>query len=113
MNDKYYSAQDIMDKAIGTDAYFQIKSILTGLAPADVIPRAAYDQVAWERDLAVQQIREDYGVGLGEKKKGRWIDVTCRDCMLAYEDGGYLWCRGDRVKPDDYCTGGRKKRSYV
>ena len=69
MSDKYYSTQDIMEKAIGTDAYFQIKSILTGLAPADVVSRAAYEQVAWERDLAVQQLREDYGVGLGEKKR--------------------------------------------
>lgn len=34
----YYSARDILDKAIGTDAYFQIKSILTGLQSADVAP---------------------------------------------------------------------------
>lgn len=37
MTDYYYSARDILDKAIGTDAYFQIKSILFGLKAADVV----------------------------------------------------------------------------
>ena len=35
---------------------------------ADVVSRAAYDQTAWERDLAIQQLKSDYGVGLGERK---------------------------------------------
>lgn len=48
---------------------------------ADVVPKSLYDQTAWERDLAIKQLREDYGVELGEKKKdvapvrhGRWED---------------------------------------
>ena len=36
MTEYYYSARDILDKAIGTDAYFQIKSILTSTKAADV-----------------------------------------------------------------------------
>lgn len=36
--DNYYSSRDILDKAIGTDAYFRIKSILTGMKAADVVP---------------------------------------------------------------------------
>lgn len=109
MNDKYYSAQDIMDQAIGTDAYFQIKSILTSLVPADVVPRAAYDQIAWERDLAVQQLREDYGVGLGEKKPDKGTPVKCCDCVYAVEDGGWLFCEGDVVEPYGYCSQGRTR----
>lgn len=35
--DNYFSARDILEKAIGTDAYFQIKSILFGLKAADVV----------------------------------------------------------------------------
>lgn len=35
--DNYFSARDILEKAIGTDAYFQIKSILFGLKVADVV----------------------------------------------------------------------------
>lgn len=37
MADFYYRARDVLDKAIGTDAYFQIKSILTGMKAADVV----------------------------------------------------------------------------
>ena len=36
--DSYFRAKDILDKAIGTDSYFQIKSILTGMKAADVAP---------------------------------------------------------------------------
>lgn len=38
MGKYYFSLNDILDKAIGTDAYFQIKSILTSTKPADVAP---------------------------------------------------------------------------
>ena len=34
--DNYFSARDILEKAIGTDSYFQIKSILTSTKAADV-----------------------------------------------------------------------------
>ena len=37
MADFYYNSKDILDKAMGTDAYFQIKSILTGMKAADVV----------------------------------------------------------------------------
>ena len=41
--DNYFKASDILDKAIGTDAYFPIKSILLGTKTADVAPvRHAY-----------------------------------------------------------------------
>ena len=36
---------------------------------AEVVPRPAYDELLWERDLAIQQLRENFGVGLGEIKK--------------------------------------------
>lgn len=35
--DSYFRARDILDKAMGTDSYFQIKSILFGLKAADVV----------------------------------------------------------------------------
>ena len=34
--DSYFRARDILDKAMGTDSYFQIKSILFGLKAVDV-----------------------------------------------------------------------------
>ena len=36
---------------------------------ADVVPKTAYEQVAWECDLAVQQLRTDYVVGLERRKQ--------------------------------------------
>ena len=35
--DSYFRARDILDKAMGTDSYFQIKSILFGLKAAEVM----------------------------------------------------------------------------
>ena len=101
--DNYFKASDILDKAIGTDAYFPINSILLGTKTADVVPKAAYDQIVWERDMAVLQLRADYGVGLGEKKAdvapvrhGQWIPsdytgdccYTCSEC--GFERDAYL-----------------------
>lgn len=51
--------------------------------PVDgVVSKTAFEQVVWERDTALRQLREDYGVGLGEKKRdvaevrpGEWIPV--------------------------------------
>lgn len=41
--DNYFRSRDILDKAMGTDSYFQIKSILFGLKAADVVKvRHAY-----------------------------------------------------------------------
>lgn len=39
------------------------------------------EQVFWERDLAILQLRNDYGVGLGEKKNPDCeFVVRCKDC---------------------------------
>lgn len=58
----------------------RFKHMVCDAASADVVSRAAYDQVLWERDTALKQLRDDYGVGLGEKKDdvatvrhGRWV----------------------------------------
>lgn len=52
--DNYFSSKDILDKAIGTDAYFQIKSILFSLKAADV----------------------------AEVKHGRWITEICESISM-------------------------------
>ena len=52
-------------------------------APAiDAVSREVFEQVQWERDIAITQLAE-YGVGFGEKKKdlvevkhGHWIIPT-------------------------------------
>ena len=60
------------------------------LPAADVVARCAYNQVAWERDQAIKQLREDYGVGLGEKKS---VDVSpVRHVRWIYHDDGVITC---------------------
>lgn len=76
----------------------------------DAVPRTVYDQCAWERDLAIQQLREDYGVGLGEKKKvvhGRWKNGVCPVCgfdirCLAGENDleQWVWVEGFNYCPN-------------
>ena len=56
----------------------------------DVISKGVYDQVRWERDVAIGQL-ESYGIGLGEQADaakvvhGRWIHkgawhIECSEC---------------------------------
>ena len=68
---------------------------MKAIPSADVVSLEAYKQVAWERDQAIQQLREDYGVGLGEKKAdvapvrhGEWI--------LGHVEPGYFTPGGNR-----------------
>ncbi len=42
---------------------------VSAIPAADVVPKAVFEQVRWERDTAIAQLREDYGVELGERKK--------------------------------------------
>lgn len=58
----------------------------------------AYDQVAWERDLAVQQLK-DYGVGLGQRKNENLAKVThCKDCKYGDYTKDYVWLPSSKVE---------------
>ena len=60
-------------------------------APAEVVSKTAFEQVVWERDTALRQLREDYGVGLGEKKR----DVAgVRHGKWKYDPNGMDWGLG-------------------
>lgn len=51
------------------------EAVVRAVPAADVVPKPAFDQVIWERDVAIAQLREDYGVGLGEKKAADVVEV--------------------------------------
>lgn len=85
--------KDHYDKEHGNEHYiFGVEAVLEyaqNLPSVDAVPAGAYEQVAWERDLAVQQLK-DYGVGLGQAKD--LAEVTrCKDCKYGDWDS----------KPDD------------
>lgn len=56
-----------------------INMIITKQPTADVVDAELFEQLKWERDLAIEQL-ESYGVCLGEKaelvrvKHGEWIE---------------------------------------
>lgn len=65
------------------DACDYIRDNLEEAPAADVVSKSVYEQAAWERDLAILQLKNDYGVGLGEKKRdvapvrrGKWKERT-------------------------------------
>lgn len=74
MDEYYYSSKDILDKAIGTDAYFQIKSILTSTKAADVEP------VRHGRWLYQILIVGHIHAECSECHKVRIIDNYCPNC---------------------------------
>lgn len=84
------------------------------IRPMDVVSAGAYEQVAWERDLAVQQLK-DYGVGLGQAKDlaevtrcknceyGDW-DSKPDDAMVCLRTNDGFWRTGN-----DFCSRGVPK----
>ena len=65
---------------------------LGALPTAEAVPAGAYEQVRWERDIAIEQLKEDYGVCLGQKRNENLVEVTrCKDCKYGDWDS----------KPDD------------
>jgi hypothetical protein len=83
---------------------------INSIPAADVVPKGAYDQVAWERDVAIEQLREDYGVGLGEKKRTDVVEVVrCGQCR--YE--GTVDCpmsgTAGKVSASDFCSYGERR----
>lgn len=78
-----------------------ISNVLQKAPAIDAVSREVFEQVQWERDIAIAQLAE-YGVGFGEKKKdlvevkhGRWIfDIGVDFCHKCSE------CQ--RMKPPHY-----------
>jgi len=61
---KYIDLQLVSELA-DNNGYVRYEDILC-IPAADVVSRGAYEQVAWERSIAIEQLRE-IGKSLGEK----------------------------------------------
>ena len=65
------------------DCFRDCIDLLDSIPAADVISKGLYEQIKWERDVALAQL-EEYGVSLGEKadvvkvRHGRWICINKR-----------------------------------
>ena len=65
---EYIDREAFLEHMKGTNRYFDVKFDIEEFPAADVVPKSVFEQVRWERDTAVAQLREDYGVELGERK---------------------------------------------
>ena len=72
---------------------------------ADVVGRYAYDQVRWERDVAIAQLAS-IGKGFGEAMDDVGKVVRCKDCK-------HFQCRHwcGSCDPTDFCSHGERKES--
>lgn len=81
-------------------------------APPEQPSREYVGQLRWERDLAIQQLK-DLGYGLGEKPRAQPEIIRCKDCNsadFAGCSGAVCYCmeHGKYMFEWDYC--GRAER---
>lgn len=82
-----------------------IYSMLESAPTVDVVPTAAYEQVRWERDMAMKQL-EEHGIPFG----GVAPDVVevrrCKDCEF-FDETGYEDVNAEIDMPElhaGYCS---------
>lgn len=73
--------------------------------PCDTVSRGVFEQVMWERDVAIEQLKE-LGYGLGEKPRtGHWI-MTGDYLTTDYSSTEYVkcsCCHVDSLEEGNYC----------
>ena len=86
------------------DRMFEIPAV-------DAVERGVFEQVAWERDIAVGQL-SDIGKSFGEKMDDVAKVVRCRECVhfepFRRHDG---FCKIDGMLRDNdfFCKGGQRR----
>ena len=90
----------------------RVENELEMLSSADVVPRSIFEQVKWERDIAMKQL-EDLGIGFGEEVKDVVEVVRCKDCKHRGMFYGEPFCELDvdcmYAKDDWYCPNGERR----
>jgi hypothetical protein len=79
MATNYIEREAVLQILSGRNAPWYGYNAVKILPAADVVSKAAYDQVAWERHLAEVQLKS-IGKSLGEKMDDVHYIVRCKDC---------------------------------
>lgn len=94
---KYINAAEAAEKVAAATgiSLADLVDVFAELPAADVVSRAVYDQVRWERDVASVPV------------------VRCKDCEYGWDDIGGLTCSHghcvDCIVPEDFfCADGVK-----
>lgn len=88
---------------------------------ADVVSRKTFEQIKWERYIAVEQLKE-LGYGLGEKIHTEQPEIIrCKDCKHYYyadnripqEQRFVCDLDGGRWKPDSFCSFAERRSDEI
>lgn len=105
------------DGTIGGWHAVVMSSVIKDAPAADVVSKGVYEQVQWERDMAMQQL-DEHGIPFGGTADDVVNVVRCKDCkyteMIVDIIGNpQLYCRHHRYYPnvdfDDFCSWGKRK----
>ena len=61
-----------------------LQSIIDKLPTEDVVSRELFDQIKWERDIALGQL-EELGIGFGQKIDGVYLTKEEHEKLLEYK----------------------------
>ena len=89
----------------------------------NAVPMAVHNQIRWERDQAMQQLK-DHGIPFGGVAPDVVEVVRCRDCvhwsadcgtdetvcLKIYSDGAASAFAWQERKPDDFCSYGERRK---
>ena len=116
---------DLMGRLIDADAlqaellrmeFFpaMVKAAIRRTPTVDAVPAAAYEQVRWERDMAMKQLKE-HGIPFGGVAPDVVEVVRCKDCKYWQDNNdGYpheecRWGNGETPGANDFCSYGERK----
>lgn len=103
---RMYGTQFEQDMIIIADAISFIQNAPT----VDAIPKGVLDQVRWERDIAMDQLK-DHEIPFGGIAPDVVQVVRCKNCKKKREEHGYLWCHrwNNEVSENGFCSDGERE----
>lgn len=98
---RMYGTQFEQDMIIIADAISFIQNAPT----VDAIPKGVLDQVRWERDIAMDQLK-DHGIPFGGIAPDVVKVVRCKDCEKRPKNVEWGMCHvlGGQTHENDYCS---------
>lgn len=105
---------DILDLHNTVQA-IKIANKIREIPTADVVSRGMFEQVKWERNMALQTLQV-HGIGLGEKADVAKV-VRCKECKYCIVNKNHpdkpLICTMTKMcgttSPEWYCAAGKRK----
>ena len=76
-----------------------VKAALEKAPAVDAVSRAVFEQIKWERDCAMQQLK-DHGIPFGGIAPDVVEVVRCKDCKHWHEETGWCYHHSHFITPD-------------